>query len=74
MRTPEMVEVEFSIVGLRCRRCAVTAPTPTEVEFNRFLLRHGDHGGVVYQAKIMAPPSLVADEIVELEMTKGSIQ
>ena len=68
------LELEFQIVAIRCKECDVTGQTPHELAANCFMLVHGLHKGLVWQAKVTAPPEHVDGRIVELEFSREVTQ
>ena len=68
------LELEFQIVAIRCKQCGHTGQTPHELAANLFMLVHGLHKGLVYQAKVTAPPEHVDGRIMELEFAPAVTQ
>ena len=71
MNSRGTVEVEFQIVGVRCRTCIAAAIVSEEPELNAFAQSHDGHD-LVCIARITAPADLANGQTCELQFLKGT--
>jgi hypothetical protein len=62
------IEVEFTVIGLRCKQCVVeTADSADSLAIFKFAQEHNRHTGYTLVGRITSPASLASGQVLDME-------